>query len=79
MPQGLNDRTSAIEFMQIDCDYYTQNNNDRAKEVPVIRMFGVTEGGNSVCAHVHQFTAYFYVHIVEPNVQIEPAAIEQFI
>lgn len=31
------------------------------KEVPVVRMFGVTEAGNSVAAFVHGFEPYFYV------------------
>jgi DNA polymerase elongation subunit (family B) len=29
----------------------------------VIRLFGVTEEGNSVAAYVHNFTAYFYAHV----------------
>ena len=29
--------------------------------VPIIRMFGVTDSGNSVMCHVHGFTPYFYI------------------
>lgn len=29
--------------------------------VPIIRMYGVTMEGNSVCCHVHGFTPYFYI------------------
>ena len=29
--------------------------------VPVLRMFGVTRNGNSVCAHVHGFLPYLFV------------------
>jgi DNA polymerase delta subunit 1 len=75
VPKELNDQTSDIEFMQIDCDYYTFKENGQDK--PVIRMFGVTEQGNSVLAHVHNFTAYFYVHIVEP-IDVKPKDIEDF-
>ena len=29
--------------------------------VPILRMFGVTDNGNSVCAHIHGFMPYLYV------------------
>ena len=45
---------------------------------PVIRLFGVNAQGNSVCAHVHNFTAYFYVHIIEEGVTLNREAIEEF-
>lgn len=32
-------------------------------EYAVLRMYGVTEGGHSVMAHVHNFLSYFYVEI----------------
>lgn len=32
----------------------------RSGVVPILRMFGVTGGGNSVCAHVHGFTPYLW-------------------
>ena len=49
------------------CLTLTDNQNvDEAAgggDKPVIRLFGVTEEGNSVSAHVHNFTAYFYAQI----------------
>ena len=38
--------------------------------VPVMRMFGVNRGGNSVCCHVHGFHPYFYV-TAPPNFRKE--------
>ena len=29
--------------------------------VPILRMFGVTNAGHSVCAHIHGFLPYFFV------------------
>ena len=33
--------------------------------VPIMRMFGVTAGGNSVCCHVHGFAPYLFVPVPE--------------
>lgn len=33
--------------------------------VPILRVYGVTEGGHSVVAHVHGFMPYFFVSV--PN------------
>lgn len=33
----------------------------KVSPVPIIRMYGVTMDGNSVCCHVHGFTPYFYI------------------
>ena len=45
---------------------------------PVIRLFGVNAAGNSICAHVHNFTAYFYIHINDKNVTLTTEEIESF-
>jgi DNA polymerase elongation subunit (family B) len=47
-------------------------------EKPVIRMFGVTADGNSVAAHVHNFTAYFYAHVEAKNVNPTARDLELF-
>lgn len=38
--------------------------------MPVMRIFGVTEAGNSVMAHVHGFAPYFYV-LAPTNFKVE--------
>jgi len=55
-------------FMQVDIDYYTEAPSFKYwpglqtdTRVPVLRMYGVTEDGNSVLAHIHGFLPYFYV------------------
>ena len=45
---------------------------------PVIRLYGVNANGNSVAAHVHNYTAYFYIHVVEQNIMLSPEDIEKF-
>ena len=43
---NICDYTEALEFMQYDCDQFYQDDDLK------VRIFGVTETGNSVCAHV---------------------------
>lgn len=42
-----------------------QNNN-----VPIVRLFGITNDGNSVCCHIHGFSPYFYVD-APPDFKVE--------
>ena len=67
--------------MQIDIDYYTTEGKalpqvvgaKADKEYPVIRMFGVSDKGNSIMVHVHKFLTYFYVEIInETMIEEEP-------
>ena len=44
----------------------------------MIRLYGVNANGNSVAAHVHNYTAYFYIHVVEQNIVLSPEDIEKF-
>lgn len=47
----------AVTFQQIDIEEH-----QAVAQSPVIRMYGVTAQGHSVCAHIHGFLPYFYIH-----------------
>jgi DNA polymerase delta subunit 1 len=54
--------------MQIDIDHYTQSTLGSSMRfggdgLAVLRIFGITEEGNSVLAHVHNFKSYFWVQV----------------
>jgi DNA polymerase delta subunit 1 len=58
----------ALLCMQVDIDYISDVPDRKYwpglgsdMRVPVLRMYGVTEEGNSVLAHIHGFLPYFYV------------------
>ncbi|CAG9858096.1 unnamed protein product [Phyllotreta striolata] len=34
--------------------------------VPIVRLFGITKEGNSVCCHIHGFSPYFYINLPKP-------------
>ncbi|XP_067005880.1 DNA polymerase delta catalytic subunit isoform X2 [Anabrus simplex] len=65
-PPNLKPQQDALVFQQIDIDHYTGQPmagmpGSQMGPVPVMRMFGITAEGNSVCCHVHGFTPYLFV------------------
>jgi DNA polymerase delta subunit 1 len=55
-------------FQQLDSDYTVGDPIQEFKlgsaigQVPIIRLFGVSEEGNSIQCNVHGFTSYFFIH-----------------
>lgn len=65
-PPKLDPRVDALCFQQVELDYYVGTHvsgmpGAAQGPVPIVRMFGITAEGNSVCCHVHGFAPYFYV------------------
>lgn len=62
----MNPSKDALIFQQIDIEHYVGTPlhgmpGAQKGPVPVMRMFGVTMDGNSVCCHVHGFAPYLYI------------------
>ena len=60
----LLDESQPLIFMQIDADYTLEGN------IPVVRVFGITESENSVLLLVYNFEPYFYVRL-PPNLPFD--------
>ncbi|XP_034948742.1 DNA polymerase delta catalytic subunit [Chelonus insularis] len=65
-PPDFDPEKDKLVFQQIDVDHYIGKQlpgmpGSTDGSVPIIRMFGVTMEGNSVCCHVHGFCPYLYV------------------
>ncbi|KAL5289927.1 POLD1 family protein [Megaselia abdita] len=66
LPQ-INPKQDKVVFQQIDIDHYVSGEafpgmpGPKLPPVSVMRMYGVTMEGNSVCCHVHGFCPYFYI------------------
>ncbi|XP_056636918.1 DNA polymerase delta catalytic subunit [Diorhabda sublineata] len=66
----LDPKKDTLIFQELELDHYTANvypgmPGPQTGKVPIIRLFGVNQTGNSVCCHVHGFSPYFYVNM--PN------------
>merc|ERR1719166_340182 len=62
--------TQSLVFQQVDCDYYDEESPGTRQKQPVIRIYGVSENGHSVCCHVYGFSHYYYVRV--PNEWSQP-------
>ncbi|XP_024377944.1 DNA polymerase delta catalytic subunit isoform X2 [Physcomitrium patens] len=67
---SLNTQKSSIVFQQLEIDYIIGESHKelcpyRSGPAAVLRMFGVTQEGNSVCCNVHGFEPYFYISCVD--------------
>ena len=65
-PPQISPAHDEVVFQQIDIDHYIGEPVEgmpgaRNGPVPIVRMYGITMEGNSVCAHIHGFLPYFYV------------------
>lgn len=63
--QSENDK---LIFQELELDHYigpvyAGMPGPQSGSVPIIRMFGITKSGNSVCCHIHGFSPYFYVNL----------------
>ena len=65
-PPPIDPAKDTISFQQIDINHYIGSPISgmpgvKCGPVPILRMYGVTMEGNSVCAHLHGFLPYFYI------------------
>ncbi|XP_039280844.1 DNA polymerase delta catalytic subunit [Nilaparvata lugens] len=65
-PPVIDPSKDKLIFQQLDVDHYTGGvlpnmPGSRVGPVPIMRMYGITKQGNSVCCHIHGFSPYFYV------------------
>ena len=56
-----------FQALDVDVVVRTDDLDANGRQTSVIRMFGRTWQGESICVHVHGFEGYFYAHI--PGVQ----------
>lgn len=73
----LDSERDTVLFQQMDIDSYIDTPHEWLRErrskgdAAVLRMFGVTGDGHSVCAHVHGFAPYFYASVPESFTEVE--------
>lgn len=67
---NIDPKASTLIFQELELDHYIGAPyggmpGAQSGQVPIMRMFGVTKEGCSVCCHIHGFTPYFYMSL--PN------------
>lgn len=77
---NFDTQKSSLVFQQLEIDYIIGESHKelcpyRSGPTAVLRMFGVTQAGNSVCCNVHGFEPYFYISCLDG---IEPDDIPKF-
>merc|ERR1719186_339659 len=65
-PPDLDTSKDKLVFQQVEIDHYIGKvypgmPGATSGPKPIMRMFGVTKDGNSVCCHVHGFHPYIYL------------------
>jgi hypothetical protein len=73
-------------FQQLEVDYcaakpdvkFASHSQKSLSEVPVLRMYGVTEAGNSVCAFLHGFEPYFFCKCSDSRCLLSPDDLPTF-
>lgn len=77
----INPKVDNLVFMQLDLDYETSTPpshlNMGSENTSVVRIFGVTNEGNSVMAHVYCFRPYFYVKPYNDDAQFSASDLDQ--
>ncbi|PIK45708.1 putative DNA polymerase delta catalytic subunit [Apostichopus japonicus] len=62
----LDVHKDAVVFQQLDLEHYLGKQlagmpGSHQPVTPIIRMFGISQAGNSILCHIHGFMPYFYV------------------
>ena len=60
------DHYNAFPIKNLDVDH-SEFRESAVKQVPVIRIFGITQTKKKICANVHGVFPYFYIPCAETN------------
>lgn len=86
---AIEDRSTdkdGVAFQQLEVDYcagkpdkrFAASSQAGLNVVPIVRIYGVTDEGNSVCAFVHGFEPYFYVRCANSRQNMRPDDLPAF-